>query len=232
MEKIRNCNKLESVAISVLKGLFPNELKDVIKVTDKKSKYRQEYGIDFIIDLSKYIRDVETPKDPLLCNGTMDFSCCEDDCDWHETKRLLLGEIKMNATHSGQISFTKYDKLGNKFDNKPMPDVYIFIMRYKDENIAWLVSSDSVKELVESKFYLNSKYNKSVYVWVTRKDLEEHASIVIRDKHIMRPGGVLDTSGKKGIEELYYSAARNINPMKDTQDLWTFFNSCQSLNDL
>lgn len=207
MEKIRNHNKLETVALSVLKTLFPKELKDVIKVTDKKSKYRQEYDIDLI----------------------MDFSCCKDDS---EVSRLLLGKIKMNATHSGQISFTKYDKHGNKFDNKPMPDVYIFIMRYKDENIAWLVSSDSVKELVKSKFYLNSKFNKSVYVWVTRKDLEEHASIVIRDKCIMRPGGALDTSVKKGIEELYYSAARNMNPMKDKQDLWTIFNRYQSLNDL
>lgn len=232
MEKIRNHNKLENVALSVLKSLFPKELQADIKVTGKKDKYRQEYGIDFIIDLSKYIRDVETTKDPLLCKGTMDYSCCEDDCDWYETKSLLLGKIKMNATHSGQISFTKYDKLGNKFDNKPMPDVYIFIMRYKDENIAWLVSSDSVKELVKSKFYLNSKFNKSVYVWVSRKDLEEHASIIIRDKHIMRPGGVLDISVKKGIEELYYSAARNTNPMKGKQDLWAIFNRCQSLKDL
>lgn len=232
MEKIRNHNKLENVALSVLKSLFPKELQEVFKVTDKKDKYRQEYGIDFIIDLSKYIKDVELSKNPLLCKGTMDFSCCEDDCDWYETKSLLLGKIKMNATHSGQISFTKYDKHGYKFDNKPMPDVYIFIMRYKDENIAWLVSSDSVKELVKSKFYLKSRYNNSEYVWVTRKDLEEHASIVIRDKCIMCPGGALDTSVKKGIEELYYSAARNMNPMKDKQDLWAIFNHCQSLNDL
>lgn len=231
MEKIRNHNKLENAALSVLKSLFPNELKDVIKVTDKKSKYRQEYDIDLIIDLSKCFREFNSPENPLLCKGVMDFSCCKDDSDF-ETSRLLLGKIKMNATHSGQISFTKYDKLGNKFVNKPMPDVYIFIMRYKDENIAWLVSSDSVQELVKSKFCLKSRFNNSEYVWVTRKDLDEHASIVIRDKYIMRPGGALDSPVKKGIEELYCSAARNKNPMKDTQDLWTIFNSSQSLNDL
>jgi len=145
----------------------------------------------------------------------------------------LLYEIRTNSSKPGAISFNVRDKERVKWTDTARPDLYIFA--FNQGHTAWILSCDDMRDLVRGKFQLLSQYDMlTKYVWIYKKDLEEHASIIIcngkehvpdKPKYSVFPDTV-DNAWKF----LLYSSSRNENPVKESIDkLNSIYNGLQSL---
>ena len=184
MSEIRNYIPLDIAGKQAFRYMLPTSWLNLVKVTLLKSYYDSEYKIDGLM---------KTP---------------------YTGDHIFLYDIKTNATHQDALTFTVVDKNRDRWQNKNLADLIIFVFREK--GISCFLTRANLVKLLNDKYRIKSKFNPSEYVYLSLEALKENASLILQNGQFSLPNGDSTEVSVKRVwqQDFIIASGKNNNPIK------------------